>query len=187
MFEEKFYRFCDKSVTVIKGLIGTLLCLMLLVVVFQVFWRDILNLNSPWTEEISAILITYITFIGGIAVMIRGEHLAIDLVTEHCSPKIREWIRILYSVVFIFVCTWLALYGTQFCLNPLLQKQTSIATGIPRVYIYMIMPITMILCDIYCVANLFFVIKNKITNNNSNACDIEHRDEDSAEGKDPLI
>ena len=187
MFEERFYRFCDKSVTAIKGLTGVLLCLMLLVVVFQVFWRNVLGLNSPWTEEISAILIIYITFIGGIAVMIRGEHLAIDLVTEHCSPKIREWIRTLYSFIFIFVCTWLAIYGTQFCLNPLLQKQTSIATGIPRVYIYMIMPITMILCDIYCITNLFFVLKNKITNNQNMVRDVENRDEDSVEGKDPLI
>ncbi|MDD3996708.1 MAG: TRAP transporter small permease [Sphaerochaetaceae bacterium] len=162
MFEKRFYRFCEKTVAIIKGFTGILLCCMLLVVVFQVFWRGILGLPTPWTEEVSAYLIIYITFVGGIAVMIRGEHLSIDLVTEFCSPKLREWIQVIYNVVFIGVCSYLAFYGAQMCLHPLLQKQTSIATGIPRVYIYMIMPISMALCDLYCIIHLFFIFRNKI-------------------------
>jgi TRAP-type C4-dicarboxylate transport system permease small subunit len=159
MFEERFNRFCDKLVTVIKSFTGVLLCIMLLVVIFQVIWRDILSLPSPWTEEITTYLITYITFIGGIAVMIRGEHLTIDVVTERCSPKAKDLFQVLYCLVFIFVCTWLAVYGTEMCLSPLLRKQVSIATGIPRIYVYWVMPISMAICDIYCIFHLFFTLK----------------------------
>lgn len=166
LFEQKFYRFCERVVKAIKGFTGVLLFFMLLVIVFQVFWRGILGLPTPWTEEISAYLIIYITFVGGIAVMIRGEHLSIDLVTELCSAKTREWIQVAYNVVFIFVCSWLAFYGTKMCLNPLLQKQVSPATNIPRVYIYMIMPISMALTDLYCIINSFFILKNKVLKRN---------------------
>lgn len=159
MFEKKFYALCEKSVRVIKGIVGVLLCCMLLVVVFQVIWRGILRQPTPWTEEISTYLVTYITFLGGIAVMIRGEHLAIDLVTEHVSPRFREWFQVLYGLIYLFVCTYLAVYGFQLCANPLIQKQLSIATQIPRVYIYVIMPVSMVLCDLYCIFNLFFIVR----------------------------
>ncbi len=162
MFETKFYRFCNKAVTVIRYITGFFMLCMLLVVVTQVVMRGILSLPTPWTEEVSTYLVTYITFIGGIAVMIRAEHLAIDLVTEHVSPAIRKLFQVLYSLIFILVCTYLAVYGAELCLNPLIYKQLSIATQIPRVIIYAIMPISMILCDIYCIINLFFVIRHMI-------------------------
>lgn len=162
MFETKFYRFCNKVVTVIRYITGFMMLCMLLVVVTQVIMRGILSLPTPWTEEISTYLVTYITFIGGIGVMIRGEHLAIDLVTEHVSPNMKKLFQVLYSLIFILVCSYLAYFGAELCLNPLIQRQLSVATQIPRVYIYMIMPISMILCDIYCFINLFFVIRHMI-------------------------
>ena len=159
VFEKKFYQICDKLVIAIKWFIGVLFFFMLLTIIFQVVWRNILTLSSPWTEEVSVYLMTYITYIGGIAVLIRGEHLAIDLVTERCPAWMKEWFQVLYIFVFLFVCTYMTIYGAKFCLNPLMQAQKSIATGIPRVYIYMIMPVSMAVCDIYCLFDLFFIFR----------------------------
>ena len=163
MFEQKFNRFCDKVVTVIKGFTGILLLAMLLVVVFQVFWRGVLKLPTPWTEEASTYLVTYITFIGGIAVMIRGEHLTIDLVTEHVSEKMRAWFQVIYCAVFLFVCGYLAFYGAQLCLSPLIYKSRSIAMQIPKVIVYAVMPFSMGLSVIYNVFHLYFLIKHIVT------------------------
>ena len=162
MIEEKFNHICDGMVFVIKKIIAAMLLAMLLVVVFQVFWRDILGKPSPWTEEISTYLITYITYIGGIAVMIRGEHIAIDLVTEHVGVRFKAFFQILYQIVYLFVCSYMTYFGFQMIMNPMIQKQVSIATEIPRVYIYAIMPICMGICIIICLMKLIFLIRHFI-------------------------
>lgn len=163
MTEKKFYQFCNGVVIkVIKAIASVLMLAMLCVVVFQVIWRGIFSLPSPWTEEVSTYLVTYNTFLGGIAVMIKGEHLAIDLVSEHVSIKAKEYFQILYLLVFIGVCTYLTIFGMQFCLNPLVSNQHSVATNIPRVWIYIVMPISMGLSDIYCGFHLFYTVRRLI-------------------------
>lgn len=160
MFERNFYLFCDKVIKVIRVITGVSILLMLLVVVFQVFARGIFDIPTPWTEEVTTILITYNTFIGGIALMIRGEHLAIDLVSEHISPKMRNFFQILYLFVIMGVCTYLTIFGTQLCIHPMIYKQTTIAIGFPRVLVYGVMPICMAFCDIYCLFHLFFIFRH---------------------------
>lgn len=159
MFEKKFYAFWDKAVSVIRVITGLLIGALLLVVIFQVVWRGILDKPTPWTEEMCNILITYVTFIGGIAVLHKGEHLAIDLVSEHVSPKVKNAFQVLYIVIYLFVSGYLAYYGTQLCLNPMIYMQKTIAMQIPRVLIYAIMPVCMSIQFVYCWFDLFFTVR----------------------------
>lgn len=159
MFEKKFYAFWDRIVKVIRVITGVMIGALLLVVVFQVVWRGILDKPTPWTEEMCNILITYVTFIGGIAVLHRGEHLAIDLVSEHVSPKWKNAFQVLYIVIYLFVSGYLAYYGTQLCLNPMIYLQKTQAMQIPRVTFYGIMPICMGIQFIYCWFDLFFTVR----------------------------
>ena len=159
MFEKKFYRFWDNWVKATRIITGILILALLLVVVFQVFWRGILDKASPWTEEVCSLLITYVTFIGGIAVLHKGEHLAIDLVSERVSPKVKNAFQVLYILVYIFVSGYLAYYGAQLCLSPTIYMQKTIALQMPRVIIYLIMPICMGIQFIYCLFNLFFTVR----------------------------
>lgn len=163
MFEKKFYGFWDKSVGVIRVITGLLILGLLLVVCFQVVWRGILDKPTPWTEEICNIMITYVTFIGGIAVLHKGEHLAIDLVSEHVGQKVKNGFRILYIVVYLGVSLYLAVFGTQLCLSPMIYMQKMQATQFPRVGVYMIMPICMGIQVIYCLFDLFFTIRRFAT------------------------
>lgn len=162
MFETKFYTVCCRAMKVIRSISAVLLGALLLVVVFQIFARSIFNLPTPWTEEVCTILITYNTFIGGIVVMMRGEHIAIDLVSEHVSPKTRNIFQVIYLIVYIGVCTYLTYFGTKLCLSPTIYKQFAMATHFPRVAIYGIMPIGMCIAGIYCVIHLFFVVRHII-------------------------
>lgn len=160
MFEKKFYLTCCKWMKVIRNISAVLLGLLLLVVVFQIFARGIFNIPTPWTEEVCTILITYNTFIGGIVVMMRGEHIAIDLVSEHVSEKARNIFQIIYLVIYIGVCAYLTYFGTQLCISPSIYKQFTLATHFPRVAIYGIMPIGMCIAGLYCIFHLFFVVRH---------------------------
>ena len=159
MFELLFYQFCNKLVKIIKGFIGILFCLMLLTITFQIVARNIFYMSTPWTEEITVYLMTYITYVGGIAVIICGQHFAIDLLTERISETAKNWLQVVYLLLFLAVCTYLAINGARFCLDPLMRLQRSIATNIPRVYVYMVMPISMFASIIYCLFHLFFILR----------------------------
>lgn len=159
MFEKKFYQFFDGWVKVIRKITGVMIGLLLLVVVFQVFWRGILDKASPWTEEICNLLITYVTFIGGIAVLHKGEHLCIDLVSAKVPKKVRNAFQVLYVLVYLFVSGYLAYYGAQLCMSPTIYMQKSIALQIPRVVFYVIMPVCMGIQFIYCLFDLFFTVR----------------------------
>ena len=159
MVEKKFYAFWDKSVRVFRVITGLMILALLLVVMFQVVWRGILDKPTPWTEEMCNILITYITFIGGIAVLHKGEHLAIDLVSEHVSPKWKNAFQVLYIIVYLLVSLYLAYYGTQLCTNPMIYLQKTQAMQIPRVTIYAIMPVCMAIQFLYCCIHLVFTIR----------------------------
>ena len=167
MFEKKFYGFWDKAVSVIRVITGLMILGLLLVVVFQVVWRGILDKPTPWTEEMCNILITYITFIGGIAVLHKGEHLAIDLVSEHVSPKVKNAFQVLYIIVYLFVSGYLAYYGTQLCLNPMIYLQKTQAMQIPRVTFYAIMPVCMGVQFLYCWFDLFFTVRRLFVRKNT--------------------
>jgi TRAP-type C4-dicarboxylate transport system permease small subunit len=149
MFEQRFDRICDRLVIWIKRVISVLFCAMLLIIMTQIVVRNFLALPTPWTEEATTYLMIYITFIGGIALMIRGQHLAIDLVTERSPRWARQWFEVSYHLVYLFVCTWLVIYGTELCMSPLIRRQNSISFNFPRGYVYMVVPITMTFCDIY--------------------------------------
>ena len=159
MFEKKFYAFWDKAVSVIRVITGLMILGLLLVVMFQVVWRGILDRPTPWTEEMCSILITYVTFIGGIAVLHKGEHLAIDLISEHVSPKWKNAFQVLYIIVYLLVSLYLAYYGTQLCTNPMIYLQKTQAMQIPRVVIYAIMPVSMAVQVLYCCIHLPLTIR----------------------------
>ena len=175
MFEKKFYAFWDKTVSVIRVITGLMIGALLLVVVFQVIWRGILNKATPWTEEMCNTLITYVTFIGGIAVLHKGEHLAIDLVSEHVSGKVKNAFQILYIVVYLLVSLYLAVYGAQLCFNPMIYMQKTTAMQIPRVVIYAIMPICMGIQVVYCAFDLFFSVRRLFLGRRDRPADAEDR------------
>ena len=160
MFEKKFYMGCKAIMKVIRLICAVLLGALLLVVVYQIFARGIFNIPTPWTEEVCTILITYNTFIGGILVMMRGEHIAIDLVSEHVSQRVRKMFHIIYLLVYIGVSAYLTIFGTQMCLRPTIYKQFGLATHFPRVALYGIMPLCMGIMCIYCIMHLLFALRH---------------------------
>ena len=160
-------------VKVIRVITGITILALLLVVVFQVIWRGILDKPTPWTEEVCSFLITYVTFIGGIAVLHKGEHLAIDLVTDMVSPKVKNYFQILYIIIYLFVSGYLMFFGAKLCLSRTIYMQKTIALQIPRVIIYAVMPICMGIQFIYCWFHLFFTVRRTFRKQEENTAAAE--------------
>ena len=125
-----------------------LLLLMIFVVSLQVIGRIFL-FKLPWTEEVGTYSLIWMTFIGSIAVLIRGEHLTVDLFLLRYSPVQRRIARIVIDLVLLSFCGLLLIFGTKLCCSPIILNGRTPALAISRVWIYLSLPISMLFNTIF--------------------------------------
>ena len=71
---------------------------MLLCAIMQVFFRYVLQISVPWTEEAARFALIFITFWGGAAALREKEHITIPAILEKMPQKLQSVLQL----VFIF-------------------------------------------------------------------------------------
>jgi len=78
--------------------------IMCTVVFVEVIFRHFLSLPLVWSEELARIMLIWTVFSGAGAVLIRGEHIALEFLLENLPEKFSDWLRIINSlIVLIFL------------------------------------------------------------------------------------
>ena len=77
----------------------TTFTIMCTVVFLGVIFRHFLSLPLVWSEELARIMLIWTVFSGAGAIMIRGEHIALEFLLEKLPEKYGEWLRILNSFI----------------------------------------------------------------------------------------
>ena len=77
----------------------TTLSIMCTVVFLGVIFRHFLSLPLVWSEELARIMLIWTVFSGAGAILIRGEHIALEFLLEKMSAKPAEWLRILNVLI----------------------------------------------------------------------------------------
>ena len=139
---------------------ASLMLLAIIVISFQIVARIIFLLPTPWTEEIGRFLLIWIAFSGSIGLIIKGEHLSIDILSVHFGPKLKKWARVINGIVFVAFSGFLFYYGLRLCMSPVVIIGRTSAMQIRRVYVYMILPISMGINTLYSSADLIQAIRN---------------------------
>lgn len=139
-----------------------LLLVMIVVVTLQVVGRIFL-FKLPWTEEVGTYSLIWMTFIGSIAVLIRGEHLTVDLFLLRYTPKQRRVARIVIDLVLVLFCGLLAIFGTKLCQSPIIINGRTPALAISRIWIYLSLPISMAFNTIFSVYSLIIGVIDLVT------------------------
>jgi TRAP-type C4-dicarboxylate transport system permease small subunit len=81
-------RFIERVLTTFACTTFSLMCLA---VFLSVVFRHFLAQPLTWSEEFSRIMLIWTVFIGAAAVFIRGEHIAVDFLSE----RLRGWAAVL--------------------------------------------------------------------------------------------
>ncbi len=114
---------------------------LLLIVLWQVFSRYVLNDPSTVSEELARIFLMWLGPLGAAYALAFNEHMAIDLLSQKLDEKQQ---RILRKVILIF-CGFLSLIffngGFEIVKESLALKQTTAALGLPMGYVYLAVPI----------------------------------------------
>lgn len=88
-------------------------CLVVLIAIFGwlVYGRYVLNNTPTWVEQLSLLLVVYITFLGAAVGVFRNTHLSIDFVRETFPPRPRAIARHLADLIVVVFGGFMAWQG----------------------------------------------------------------------------
>ena len=117
-----------------------------------------LEFRVPVTEEIGTYSLIWMTYIASIAVIIKGEHLTVDLFLNRYKPGQRRVVRVFIDVLLIVFCGMLMLFGFQLCQNPIIINGRTPALQMSRLYVYLSVPIAMTFATLFAVYDLIVAV-----------------------------
>lgn len=146
----KAWKMFRKTVEGMSGFAGAIaaLCLVAaaLVVTEGIIVRKLFGMSATWQIEASVFLLIFATFVGAPLVQQREKHLNVDLVLIHLSPRTREMVLILVSVLSCLICGVLAWYAWPMWWEALTRNDHSESLWGPPLWIpYLFLPLGMTL------------------------------------------
>ncbi len=97
----------------LRILVGAGFATIVALTIAQVFFRVALDSPLVWSEELSRLLLVWVTFIGAAVICWDGTHLNVDVVFVHLGPRIRRLVRAFNSVVALVFLAVLAWYSIK--------------------------------------------------------------------------
>lgn len=94
----------DRVIDATAGLASAILMAMMLITVGKIFLRAVFNIGVLGIDQISGIMMVYMTFIGAAWVLRSDGHVMVDLLTTSVSSSTRRSLNIIASLVAAVVC-----------------------------------------------------------------------------------
>lgn len=130
---------------------------MIVVTLAQVIFRYLIKSPLPWSEELARYCFVWIVFLGGAIGLSRGVHLGVDLLVSRLPERLRTSLDVLTNAMiatFAGAVTWASL--PVISMNML---QRSPALGVPMAWIYLAIPVSMVLIILICAERILAVIR----------------------------
>ena len=139
-------------------LTALLLGVMLGSVGVGVFWRFVLKQPLSWTEEVILVCMVWMCFLGASIATKHNEHIFIDFVVALVPRRLARSMGILSMTLVTAVLVILIWQGAL--LVERTQEVTTIALGIPTMYMYAAIPISGCLMLIHNLRNLASALRS---------------------------
>lgn len=139
--EHRFDRFLNRLLQVETVCSVVILGVLIVIISSQVFLRYVFNSPFVWAEELSALLLIYLSFITGDVVFKRNAHISIDYAVGFFSPGLRT---VTEMVVAGMICVCLATLAIVSV--PLIRGQFgfTIAAALPLSKSWWTMPVPIV-------------------------------------------
>lgn len=138
--------------TIVKAAIIVISIVMVCVTLAQVVFRYVIAAPLPWSEELARYCFVWIVFLGGALGLARGIHLGVDLLVNTFPPRMQRAFDALTTLLIgAFAVT--VIYASLPVIN-MNMFQRSPALGVQMSYIYVAIPISMVLIVLICAERL---------------------------------
>jgi len=153
---EHRFTFVVRAITalLLLGIVGT--------ITYQVLARYLPGVRVPrWTEEISLILMVWLSMLGSGLAVRKGEHLSMDVVVRLFPERIRRIFALFVALIIVAFGLYLLWFGSELVQRTM--RQTFSATKLPIGLMYLGLPLGGFLIAFYSGINLLKVWRNRLT------------------------
>lgn len=148
---QKAYHHINK---IIELLLIIIFALLVLVVLWQVFARYVLNQSFSFTEEFARFALIWLSILGAAYLSGQREHLSMDYLLRQLKPAKRfARMKVIEILMFCFAFIVMVIGGGNLVYTTLYLGQVSPAMNISLGYIYAIVPVSGILIMFYACYN----------------------------------
>ncbi len=126
---------------------------MIVIILYQVFSRQILKSTPSWAEELSLLLFVWVSLLG-IAYGFRKKlHIGVGFLVGIFPEKLQNLCDLFAKVLVLFFGGVLTFYGWKFTM--LMNNSTMAGTGLPSSVLYAALPVTGVYILLYGIELLF--------------------------------
>lgn len=144
-----------------KNILVFLMGMLVIVVVWQVFSRYILNAPSTNTDELARFLLIWVSLLGAAYFSGKNMHIAINVLPERLSPPNRKKLNILINLIIIsFVFAVFVIGGGMLVYYTYTYLQLTPTLQIPMAVVYLIGPLSGLLIIYYKLADIIGLLKS---------------------------
>lgn len=131
----------------------TMLASMTLIILYQVFSRQLLSHTPAWSEELSRVLFIWVAFLGIAYGFKEKLHIGVGLIAEMLPEKVQTAFDIFAKVMIIALGGLMIYYGGYFTM--LMMNSTLPGLGLPSSIQYAVIPVTGFYVVLYGIELLF--------------------------------
>lgn len=134
----------------------TIMGLMVINVLWQVFTRFIVGTPSSFTDELARYLMIWVGVLGASYVSGKSMHVAIDLLPSKLNKENQVKLKNIVNVIIIVFCFFaLVIGGLRLVYITFTLGQNSPALQIPLALVYIVIPISGLLIIYYKLSDIF--------------------------------
>ncbi len=116
---------------------------LVLVVLWGVGSRFLMNAPSRWTEEVAIFLLMWLALLGAAVAFRRQQHLGVDYFVGKLDPSAQRLLAVIgQALIGAFASSVMVYGGSVLVLETLAAGQVTPATGLPMGYVYLATPIS---------------------------------------------
>lgn len=136
--------------------LATIMGVMVINVLWQVFTRFVMGAPSSFTDELARYLMIWVGVLGAAYVAGKRMHVAIDILPQKLSPKNQVKVKIFVNAIVILFClVALVIGGLRLVYITYVLDQHSPALQIPLALVYAIIPISGIIIIYYKISDIY--------------------------------
>ena len=107
----------ERTVDVLGFSAAVLIAVVMLGVTLEICLRYFTPYSMVWIIELTQYGLVFITFLGATWVLKRDKHTSIDIVLNQLSPRPRNVVNVIISILGAIVCLIVTAYGTKVVLD----------------------------------------------------------------------
>lgn len=156
-----------KKIDKVLILIQENICAMIFLFIFvmcllQIFFRNIVYLPVPWTEEFARVGLIYLTFFGAAVGLRNMAHPSVDFFTKKLPLRPRKIMDIVAELLVMAVSVVFIVYGGQYVLRMVNDHSTTYYYS--KSTWYYAIPVAGMLMTVYGIRNVCYDILAIVTN-----------------------